>query len=298
MKTLAIIDVQNMFYRAFWGTDPLVTSYGRPVQGIHGFLSILTATLKAINPDYIALALESKGKSFRKDIDPLYKSNRQEPSQELIDQKELLSDLLKALNYPTFQAEGFEADDVIGTLATRAKENGLKVIIVSSDKDFSQLVDENITIYDSMKNLHIGKEEVLAKHGVLPEKFVDYLAIVGDSSDGYKGVEGIGPKGAVSLLSEFGSIESIYSNIDKVKGKNKDKLIASTSSAFLSKKLAKIETNIPLTGFSIPESILFNGYNKEELRKFLSTLELKHHLSNLLGSETVELGGVQIGIRG
>ena len=293
MKKFYIIDVSNMFYRAFWGTDPLTTSYGQTVQGIHGFISMLEAVVRDNKPDYIALALESDSGSFRKDIDPTYKANRSEPNPDLKSQLEMLPKLLKALNYPTFRASGLEADDVIGGLATQAIANpDVEVVIVSSDKDFSQLVNDRITIFDSMKGKRIGQQEVFEKYGVRPDQFVDYLAIVGDSSDNVKGVEGVGPKGAMKLLNEYGSLKTIYDRVGEIKGATKEKLINSTASAFLAQKLVKIQTDMPF--HVILDDLTYKGYNKEELVKLFTDLELRQHMANFFGQVEV-INGLEIG---
>lgn len=295
MKSLYIIDVANLFHRAYWGTDPLVNSKGQPVNALHGFINTISQIVRTHNPDYLALALESSTPTFRKSLSKDYKANRQEMAPELKSQFQLLPSLLTGLNYPTFQANGFEADDIIGTLARDGALNGLNVVIVSCDKDFCQLITEQITIYNPNKESFITKVDVMGKYGIFPEQFVDYLAIVGDSSDGFKGVEGIGPKGAAKLLQEYGTLEEVYRNVLSIKGATQNKLLKSEDSAKLSKQLAKIITNIPL-GTNLLEAIKFQGYNKELLKVFLKEQELNYHFRNLIGEEEAQvIGGILIG---
>jgi DNA polymerase-1 len=297
MKTLYIIDVANMFYRAFWGLDPLTTPDGRPSQALHGFLTMLNGIIRDKKPDYVALALESRGENWRKQIYPAYKGNRTEPNPDLTFQLNQMPALLEALNYPTFQADGYEADDVIGALAKRGEGLGMEVCIVSSDKDFSQLVNNNIRIYDHMKGIVIGPSEVFAKYGVRPDQFRDYLSIVGDSSDNIKGVAGIGPKGASTLLQQFGTVDGILKNAGLLKPAVKAKVMASLDDLAMAMNLVKIETEVP---FVLSEAdLLHKGYKTDKLKAFLDSFGLRQHLVNMLGeSATIEnVDGFQIGKR-
>lgn len=298
MKKLLVIDVSNMIYRSFFGSDPLTTSYGLPVQGLHGFVRGMNAVMRDHKPDYVALALEGGGENFRKAIDPNYKANRSEVNEDLKKQLEILPRLIDALGYKTFKAEGFEADDVIGglTSAILYHTQDIEVGIASSDKDFAQLLTDNrVSLVDLMKGVQLRNGDVFGKYGVNPGQFVDYLAIVGDTADNIKGVEGVGPKGAVKLLNEFGTLEGIYKNVDSIKGATKDKLVASKNNAFLAQKLAKIETNVPLS-FQLTD-LEYKGPNVEELRKIFKELEFRELEATMLGTGVNLVGGVAIGVR-
>lgn len=297
MEKLLIVDVSNLFYRSFFGSDSLVTSYGLPVQALHGFVRGMNAIMRDHKPNYIALALEGEGPSFRKVIEPLYKANRSELNEDLKKQLDILPRLIDALGYKTYSAKGFEADDVIGTIANLASRTSptLSVEIVSSDKDFSQLVTDQITLLDLMKGKKLNGIDILKKYEVYPHQFVDYLAIVGDSSDNIKGVEGIGPKGASKLLQQYGTLENIYLCIENIKGAYKSKLIASKESAFKAKKLAKIEKEAFIS-FNLLDTV-YDGPKEEELRKLFRELEFKELESTMLGQDVTIINGVAIGVR-
>jgi DNA polymerase-1 len=297
MKKLLIIDVSNLFYRCFYGSTPLITSKGIPVQALHGFVRGMNSLIKERAPDYIALAMEGSGPSFRKAIEPLYKANRSELPNELKGQLKLLPDLIEALGFKSYRYPGFEADDVIGTLVIEARRKfpDIEVEIVSSDKDFSQLVDEKANIFDLAKNLTLGVKEIHNKYGIWPEQFVDYLAIVGDTSDNIKGVQGIGPKGALKLLQQFKTLEGIYVNLSSIKTSMQVKLLQSKDEVFKAKKLAKINTEVPLT-LDLNE-VEYQGPIEPKLRKMFRELEFKDLEISMLGPGVQILGGIEIGVR-
>lgn len=298
-KKLLIVDVSNLFYRSFFGSESLVTSYGLPVQALHGFVRGMNAIMRDHKPDYVALAMEGEGPSFRKEIEPLYKANRSEVNEDLKKQLEMLPRLIDALGYKMYKVNGFEGDDVIGTLTMKSLlsyPNQLKVEIVSSDKDFAQLiVGDQVNLLDLMKGVKLGAKEVRDKYGVWPYQFVDYLAIVGDSADNIKGVDGVGPKGASKLLEEYGSLDMIYSQIQGIKGTVQKKLMASKDSAFKARVLAKISTDININ-FDL-EDAAYKGPKTEELRKLFRELEFRELEATMLGNQVQNLGGVSIGVR-
>jgi DNA polymerase-1 len=297
MKKLLIVDVSNLFFRSFYGSESLVTSYGLPVQALHGFVRGMNAILRDHKPDYIALALEGEGPSFRKTIEPLYKANRPELNDDLRKQLNLLPKLIDALGYKTYKAAGFEADDIIGTIAVSActENSDILVEIASSDKDFAQLVNPQITLLDLMKGIKLNSFDIYDKYGVWPHQFVDYLSIVGDSSDNVKGVAGIGPKGAAKLLQQYETLHQVYANVQNVKGANKTKLLESGESAFLAKKLVKINTSVPIN-FKLEETV-YKGPKEEDLRKIFRELEFKELESTMLGQDVMIVNGVAIGVR-
>lgn len=246
-KKLYLVDASAMFFRAFYAIRPLTNSQGMPTNAIYGFLSMTIKLLKESRPDYIAYCFDLPTPSFRKNIFPEYKANRSDTPEDLIPQIPYMKSLPTLLGLPAFEKNEFEADDLIGSLSHFGKKNKLEVIIVSGDKDFAQLVDEDIKIFDPMKNLTLDAEGVKAKWGVTPSQFIDYLAITGDSSDNIPGVKGLGPKGAQNLLNEYKNLEDIYIHIEDIKNKGaKQKLIDSQSNALLSKKLVTIVTDIKI----------------------------------------------------
>ncbi|MCC6138275.1 MAG: DNA polymerase I [Bdellovibrionaceae bacterium] len=247
MKKLYLVDVSSMFFRAYYAVRPLSTSKGLPTNAVYGFLSMVVKLLKDIKPDYVAFCFDRPEPSFRKDIYSEYKANRSEMPPDLIPQVPYIKRLTEAIGIPMFEKPGFEADDIIGTLAQLAKEHDIEVVIVSGDKDFAQLINERVTMLDTMKDKIFNPAEVKAKWGVAPEQFIDYLALTGDASDNIPGVRGIGPKGAEKLITEFGSVENIYERIDEVRNENiKKKLLESKDNAFLSKKLVTIAKDMDL----------------------------------------------------
>jgi DNA polymerase I len=281
MKKLYLVDVSSMFFRAYYAVRPLSTSKGLPTNSIYGFLSMIVKLLKDLQPDYVAFCFDRPEPSFRKDIYKEYKANRSEMPEDLIPQVPYIKKLTEALGIPIFEQPGFEADDIIGTLAQLAKTNNIQVVIVSGDKDFSQLIDDRVTMLDTMKDKIFNSEEVKNKWGVTPEQFIDYLALTGDASDNIPGVRGVGPKGAEKLLSEFGSVEGIYERIDEVRNeKLKQKLIESKESAFLSKQLVTIAKDMKLT--IRLEDLKIKEKDPTDLDTLLEELEFTSFRKNLL----------------
>lgn len=243
-----LIDVSSLFFRAFYAVRPLTSPKGLPVNAIYGYLSMLLKLIKDENPQYIAFCYDRKDPSFRKDLYAEYKANRTEMPEDLAQQMPYIKQIAGLLGIPALEVVSYEADDLIGTLSQIAKRNNFQTYIVSGDKDFAQLVDESVILYDTMKNVKLGPPEVIEKWGVSPEQFIDYLALVGDSSDNIPGVKGIGPKGAIKLLQEFTTIEGIYQNIDAIKNDGlRNKLLENKDKAFLSKKLVTICLDVPMS---------------------------------------------------
>lgn len=246
-KSLYLVDVSSMFFRAFYAVRPLSSPSGLPVNAIYGFLTMTIKLLREIRPDYIAFCFDRPEPSFRKDIDQRYKANRTEMPEDLVPQMPWFRKLSEALGVKCFDKLGFEADDLIGTLTKLGQKEGLDVVIVSGDKDFAQLINSGVTLYDTMKDVRYDPTLALEKWGVPPEKMIDYLALVGDSSDNVAGVAGIGPKGAQKLLAEYASLEEIYEKLPSVKPDGtRKKLEASRDEAFLSKRLVTIVQDVPL----------------------------------------------------
>lgn len=300
MSKFLIVDVSNLFHRSFWGSDPLSTSSGMLVQGLHGFVRGMNAIMRDHKPDYIALAMESKTPSFRKNIEPLYKANRSEPNEDLKNQLNMLPRLIEALGYKTYTKDGFEADDIIGTLAVKGKEllgaEG-EIYIVSSDKDFAQLVDQKVKLLDLMKGVVIDEEGVFNKYGIWPTQFVDYLAIVGDASDNIKGVDGVGPKGAAKLLSQYNNLDKVILSAleGKVTGSTGEKILKSRDAARTARELAQIVTSVIIDVNM--EDMRYKGPDTEKLRQLFRELEFKELETTMLGQNVSVINGVQIGVR-
>lgn len=282
MKKIYLVDVSSMFFRAFYAIRPLSSTKGVPVNAVYGFISMIAKLLKEKNPEYIVFCYDRKEPSFRKELDVNYKANRTVMPDDMQVQMPYLKQVAGLFGIADLEVESFEADDLIGTIATQAGAENFETYIVSGDKDFCQLIDEKTFLYDTMKEVVYTPAMVKEKHGVDPAQFIDYLAITGDTSDNIPGVAGIGPKGAIKLIEEFGTLEKIYENLDKVASAGiKEKLIASKNNAFLSKKLVTIVRDVK-TQKSL-EDYRRKPLNAEPLRLFLQDLNFKTFEKNLLG---------------
>lgn len=285
MKKLYLVDVSSMFFRAYFAIRSLNNSKGVPTNAIYGFLSMVVKLLKDEQPDYLAFCYDRPEPSFRKEIFDDYKANRSEMPEDLAPQIPYIKKLTDVLGIPSFEEKGFEADDIIGTLAKFGEKNKMEVVIVSGDKDFSQLINKHITMFDTMKNNHFDVDKVIEKWGVHPDHFIDYQALTGDSSDNIPGVRGVGPKGAQKLINEFKTIENLYKNLDSVKNANlKKKLEESKESAFLSKELVTIKTDMKLPIKA--DDLKVKSVNREELEAVLDELEFQSFKKNLLGESS------------
>ncbi len=218
MPVLLLVDGSSFLYRAFYAMNDLHSSNGKPTGAIYGFLSMLEKLEKDIAHDFIAVVLDAKGKNFRHALFENYKANRAKMPDDLIFQKQAIVQALSYLGFPTFLQENVEADDVLATFASHAANQHYDVVIASSDKDLMQLVSPQIRVFDSAKNQLLNADAVLQKFGVSPEKMVDYLVLVGDSSDNIPGVAKCGPKTAAKWLNEYGNLAGIIENAHKIKG--------------------------------------------------------------------------------
>ncbi|OGY10089.1 MAG: hypothetical protein A2700_02770 [Candidatus Blackburnbacteria bacterium RIFCSPHIGHO2_01_FULL_44_64] len=264
MNRLVLIDGHAIIHRAYHALPPLTTSYGQPGQAAYGFVSMLLRVIDELKPTHLAVCFDLPEATFRHTAYIAYQAHRPTADQDLVDQIIMVHELVHSSGIPVYTAAGFEADDVIGTLAREAVEDGIdEVIIVTGDKDIMQLVCDNvgngrsIKVYAPVRGFANGKvfdeKEVFQYVGVLPSKIVDYKALMGDSSDNYPGVPGIGPKTAVGLLEKYSTLEEIYKNVrgktEKVKSLPESvikKLELGEESAFLSKHLATIVTDAPV----------------------------------------------------
>ncbi len=249
MKKILLIDSFGIIFK-FYYSMRLTNKRGENTSALYGFFSSLLSLLNKEKPDYFLAALEGGGKCFRSDMYPAYKANRPEPPEDLVYQIPKIIDLLEKLDIPHLYKEGYEADDVIGTVASKLGAiDDVEVLILSSDKDLRQLVNKKVKIYNPSKTgefVVMDEEYIFNNMGVKPDQVVDYLALRGDASDNIPGVAGIGDKYATDLLQKFGSIEGIYQNIENLSPKIKEKIEIGRDNAFLSKKLATIEKNVPL----------------------------------------------------
>lgn len=287
MKKLYLVDVSSMFFRAFYAVRMLTNSQGMPTNAIYGFLSMSVKLLKDVQPDYMVYCYDQPGPSFRKDIYEDYKANRGETPEELIPQIPYIKKLTELMGIPGIGKEKYEADDIIGSLAQFGVENNLEVVIVSGDKDFAQLINEKVSMYDTMKDVKYDVAGVVEKWGVHPSQFIDYLAITGDSSDNIPGIKGIGPKGAQKLLDKFESLDGIYENLGLIKTPSQlKKLNESKENAYLSQKLVEIVKDLDLVkGLN---DVSLKPIDNEKLEEVLDELEFSSFKKNLLGGATAK----------
>jgi len=290
MKTLYLVDVSSLFFRAFYAIRQLNNSKGLPTNALYGFLAAVTKILREHKPDGVAFCFDTPEPGFREELYPEYKANRDEAPEDLMKQFPYLPQIAAALSVPTFEKSGFEADDIIGTLVKKSKRHGIDVVIVSGDKDFAQLVEPGVKIFDPAKDSYMDEEGVRAKFGVRPDQIIDYLALVGDASDNVPGVKGVGPKGAQKLLLEFENLKGVYENIDKIKNDRvREMLKEHKKEAFLSYDLATIRTDVPLT--VEPEDLEVKSVNRELLVPLLEDLNFKSLLQRLVGGGEAVAGG-------
>lgn len=302
MKRFVLIDGHAILHRAYHALPPLTTSGGEEVGAVFGFTSMLLRVIADLKPEYLAVAFDRPRPTFRQKMYVGYQAKRPKMAEELKGQIEKVYQVLKTLGIPIYEMDGYEADDVIGTLVRQAPYNnklytgqaGIEVIIVSGDKDMFQLVGKNIKIYTPVKGLTqsvlYDETKVKAKYGMKPRQLVDFKALVGDPSDNYPGVAGIGPKTAVELLQKFGSLDNIYKNIKKVKPILAPKLKEGKESAVLSKKLATIVTKVPLK--LDLKACRIHNYDHQKAQKLFEELEFKSLIGRLPGvkSEGEESG--------
>ena len=250
MNKLILIDGNAILHRAFHALPPLTTRRGEPINAVYGLVSMLLRVIQDLKPTHIAVVFDTPKPTFRKKLFTSYQSQRPETAKELSGQFEKARKVLKAFNIPLYEADGFEGDDVIGTLASQAGKETNEVVIVSGDRDILQLVDEKVKVYLPVAGLAnaklMGIEEVIEKMGVKPNQIDDYKALVGDPADNYKGVSGVGPKTAISLLSKYKSLKGIYENLKKITPQLREKLEKGRTDSQLSKKLATIVKDAPV----------------------------------------------------
>jgi DNA polymerase-1 len=245
---IVLVDGNSFCYRAFYAIRELRTSSGQPTNAVYGFITMLEKLLKDLDPDGVALTFDVKGPTFRHEKYDQYKIQRQPMPDDLVSQMPVIKDVVRAMNIPIFEKQGYEADDVIATIAKKSEKAGHEVFIVTSDKDALQLVDKKIKVVNPQKDNFVYDEAaVKARFGVEPKRVVEIMALMGDASDNIPGVPGIGDKTASKLIQEFGTLEGVLKNLAKVKGeKLKENLETYKEQARLSRELAESHEEVPL----------------------------------------------------
>ena len=280
-KTLVLVDGSSYLYRAFHALPSLSNSRGEPTGAVYGVASMLRKLLADHDPSHIAVVFDAKGKTFRDEMFADYKANRPPMPDELAAQIEPLHVIVRALGLPLLMVEGVEADDVIGTLATQASAAGMDTLISTGDKDMAQLVGPRVTLIDTMKDAHYDRDGVVEKFGVPPERIVDYLALIGDTSDNVPGVPGVGPKTAVKWLAEYGSLDALVQRAADIPGKAGENLRAALDHLPLSRRLVTIKCDVPLE--FAPNELGRRSPDEARLRECYSRLEFKSWLAQLGG---------------
>lgn len=301
MKKLFLLDAYALIYRFHYAfiTSPMRNPAGQNVSAVFGFVKFLYELIDREQPHYLGVAFDPKGGCFRREIYDLYKANRQATPEDIIIAVPIIKQILCAMRIPTLEVKGYEADDVIGTLSAKAAASGdFQTFMVTPDKDYCQLVNDRVSIYKPAKGGNgieiLGPAEVCANYGLTsPLQVIDILAIWGDASDNIPGVAGIGEKGAQKLIAEFGSVEDILLNINKIAGKTREKIEASIEQLKLSKTLATICLDVPIE-FN-PDELIIENPDYEELRKIFMEHNFRYFLK-MLDSERqhISQGGVSI----
>lgn len=279
-----IIDGNSLIHRAFYALPLLSTKDGIYTNGVYGFLTMFYKLKEEYPMDYICVVFDKKGPTFRHEAFDMYKGNRQATPNELAQQFPIIREILTAMNITQLEMDGYEADDIAGTLSKYGEDNKLKVILVTGDKDYLQLASDKTTVLLTKKGItelrEYDRNKFIEEYGITPEQFIDLKGLMGDKSDNIPGVPGIGEKTGIKLIKEFGSIENLYDNIDEVKGKKtREILLENKNSAFLSKKLAEIIRSVPLE-FSL-DDFKVQEPNWEKLRELYTELEFNSLLTKL-----------------
>lgn len=289
MEELILIDGNSLLFKAFYATsytgNYMVNRNGIPTNGVYGFARMVEKII-SINPKYVIVAFDYGKKTFRNELLDTYKATRKETPQELVPQFALAREYLTAHNITWYEVEGYEGDDIIGTLVDFGEKNNLKVSVYTGDKDANQLISSQTTIYRTVKGvteLDIYNEQTLLdKYGLKPDQFRDFLGLMGDSSDNIPGIKGVGEKTALKLLHQYGTIEGLQEHQDEIKGKMGEKIRAGMEDALMSKKVATILRNIPIDVDL--EKATYQGYDYETLKSFYE----KYDMNSLIKSMTTE----------
>jgi DNA polymerase-1 len=282
-KTLLLVDGSSYLYRAFHAMPALTNSKGVPTGAVYGIVNMLRRVLAERDPDFVAVVFDAKGRTFRDDLYAEYKATRPPMPDELRVQLQPIRDVVQALGLPLLEVGGVEADDVIGTLARQASAQGVRTLMSTSDKDMAQLVDERVTMVNTMDGGALDAQGVEAKFGVPPERIVDYLALIGDTSDNVPGVPKVGPKTAAKWLREFGSLDAVIAHAEAIKGKVGESLREHLDRIPRSRELVTIRCDVELdVGV---EELQRRPADDERLRSLYAELEFKTWLAEILGRD-------------
>ncbi len=296
-KQLILVDGSGYIFRAFFALPPMNTSRGMPSQAVYGFIRMILKLLKDVRPSHIAIVFDSPKKTFRDDLFADYKTNRPEAPNDLVVQIPYIHRAVEAFRIKSLMLDGYEADDVIGTLAKRAAHEHFIVTIITADKDFMQLVGPQVTLWDTMRDRRVGVREVRERFGVEPAALVDIQALTGDTIDNIKGVPGVGEKTAAALVQKFGGVKEIYANLDRIEetGIRGAKKIAGLlgehrAAVDLARRLVQIDTEVPLS--VEPDEFAWRGVDERAAAELLRELEF-HSILREISPSQVELPGLE-----
>ncbi|MDO8658106.1 MAG: 5'-3' exonuclease H3TH domain-containing protein [Candidatus Levybacteria bacterium] len=296
MSKLVLIDGNAILHRAFHALPPLTSTDGQQANAVYGFFSMFLRIIDETKPDYIVTCFDRPKPTFRKELYVEYQAHRPKMDDNLVPQIGIVHEVLEKMKVQIFELDGYEADDVIGTLAKQAcqvqsskfKVQSLETIIVSGDRDLLQLVNSHVKMLSPVTGitnmLLFDEEKVEEKYSIKPKQIIDYKALIGDASDNYPGVLGVGPKTAVGLLKEYETLENIYKNLDSIKQKNENlavKLKSGEDQAEMAKKLATIVTDVPVD-FDL-EKCAVSGFDMDGLKKSFEELGFKSLIKRLEG---------------
>ena len=279
-----LVDGQSYIYRAFYAVRDLTTAQGFPTNAIFGFVNMLQRIHAEHAPSHLGMVFDAPGKNFRHELYPEYKANRTKMPDELRVQIPRIKDIVQAYNIPILELAGYEADDIIATLATRWERDGVALVIVSGDKDLMQLVSERVSMLDTMRDRHIGPAEVQAKFGVEPGRVVEVQALMGDATDNIPGIPGVGEKTAIKLITQWQNLDSVLQHAAEIKGKLGQRIREHAALARLSKTLATLRLDVPLT--PALEDLALTEPDHERLRELFTEFEFRR----FLGRSGLKLG--------
>jgi DNA polymerase-1 len=294
-----IVDGSGYIFRAYYAVQPLSTSQGFPTNALFGFSRMLLKLLNAADSRHVVMVFDAGKETFRNKLYDQYKANRTECPEDLVAQMPFFREISKAIGLPLLEQPGFEADDIIGTLTTRLRDAGYEIVIVSGDKDLMQLVGETVTVWDTMRDKRYGIEQVKEKFGVLPEKVVEVLGLIGDDSDNIPGLKGAGPKTALQLIEKYGDVETVLNSVEQIREdssiRNRKKIADQIESdkelIRLSRKLVQIELNCPVEMTLRGETANITALNDQQILdaslRHAPDAKLLNHLS-----EKLEFGSI------
>ena len=276
-QTVFVLDTHGLLYQLFHALPPMNSPMGEPVGAVYGLTKDLFTLIEKHHPDCLFCAFDLPEQTFRSKIYTEYKANRSAMPDDLRPQIGFVHEILDAMNIPRLSLPGFEADDIMATAARMIAEQNRNCVIVTSDKDCRQLINDHVSLFNLRKGQVYKAEELLADWGIRPDQVIDFQSLVGDSTDNIPGVAKIGPKTATELLQQFGTLEGVYENIDKVTGKKKEYLLTGKELAFLSRQLVTLKNDVPIQMDWTP----YSGFNTEKLRALFQRFGFKSLMPKL-----------------